>query len=489
LTRAADIVDYLRGRILADEQRVGYQGRSANVYDELIETLTDAYNATPSHDLLERLFESMERAKARVLAELLADLPIPPPADAPPELIERERLLLAEVDRLQRALEAGTESPLPLLDRLADSSRQLEETWAAIVAADPHDGPKYLAVRRAERSSCAATRAMLRASGSSRVAFVNFYVSPSRIVSVTLFSDRELLHFAEHKVARSEVRALVLVNPETPPAPDVRLEYWELDFPAMTVAPIAEAVAGYDIVCLSPHDLLHSLPLHAFRPDAGRPRFLEGATIAYAPSAAVLGVCLRAGARNSGENLVLGNPARADQVQIPHAGDEAQAVAALLQCEPLIGAAATRSVALERGARAQYLHFACHCKFSPTDPMESAMMFSDGDLSARDILSWRVKPALVTVSACESGVSKIEGGDELFGVVRALLFAGSPAVLVSLWNAYDATAAAMMKHFYELHVTNKMPKAAALADAQRTQVRGGVSAAQWASFVLIGDWR
>jgi CHAT domain-containing protein len=116
-------------------------------------------------------------------------------------------------------------------------------------------------------------------------------------------------------------------------------------------------------------------------------------------------------------------------------------------------------------------------------------MLSDGDFTARDMFGWRLNPELVVLSACESGVSKVQAGDELIGLVRALLFAGTPTIVVSLWNAYDGSAAEIMNEFYRGHIEEKKSMALALADAQRTQIRKGAGAAQWAPFVVVGDWR
>jgi CHAT domain-containing protein len=116
-------------------------------------------------------------------------------------------------------------------------------------------------------------------------------------------------------------------------------------------------------------------------------------------------------------------------------------------------------------------------------------MLSDGDLTARQILGWRIHPDLCVLSACESGISKLLAGDELIGMVRALLFAGAPAVVVSLWNAYDKSSCEIMRTLYTERVHERKSKADALAEALRAQIRKGAPAAQWAPFVLIGDWR
>jgi len=74
-------------------------------------------------------------------------------------------------------------------------------------------------------------------------------------------------------------------------------------------------------------------------------------------------------------------------------------------------------------------------------------------------------------------------------MVRALLFAGTPAVVVSLWNAYDVRTSEIMQDFYTERVRNQKSKAGALAEAVQSQIRKGTPVAQWAPFVLIGDWR
>ena len=56
-------------------------------------------------------------------------------------------------------------------------------------------------------------------------------------------------------------------------------------------------------------------------------------------------------------------------------------------------------------------------------------------------------------------------GDELFGLQRAFLYAGAPAVVCTLWEAADFVALLVMDRFYTaLHAGH--PPASALRDAQ-----------------------
>ena len=56
---------------------------------------------------------------------------------------------------------------------------------------------------------------------------------------------------------------------------------------------------------------------------------------------------------------------------------------------------------------------------------------------------------LVVLSACETGLSKIYGGDDLVGLSRGFIYAGTPSLLATLWEVDDQSTAILMKKFYE----------------------------------------
>jgi CHAT domain-containing protein len=73
---------------------------------------------------------------------------------------------------------------------------------------------------------------------------------------------------------------------------------------------------------------------------------------------------------------------------------------------------------------------------------------------------------LATLSACETGLGDLTGGEGVQGLERALHLAGCPNVVATLWNVNDAATAALMARFYyELWVNQKEP-IAALREAQ-----------------------
>jgi CHAT domain-containing protein len=95
-----------------------------------------------------------------------------------------------------------------------------------------------------------------------------------------------------------------------------------------------------------------------------------------------------------------------------------------------------------------------------------------------EIFNLQLNADLVTLSACDSGVNERRPGDELIGLTRALIYAGTPSVLVSLWSVHDLSTRLLMEKFYlELRKeaaedgTSPVTKVAALQSAQKYLMR------------------
>jgi CHAT domain-containing protein len=71
-------------------------------------------------------------------------------------------------------------------------------------------------------------------------------------------------------------------------------------------------------------------------------------------------------------------------------------------------------------------------------------------LTALDILEHlRLRCDLVTLSACESGLSRVRRGDELVGLIRAFMHAGAPALVSTLWHVDERSTLILMEKFYQ----------------------------------------
>lgn len=231
-----------------------------------------------------------------------------------------------------------------------------------------------------------------------------------------------------------------------------------------------------------PHGVLHYVPFAAL---------FDGATyagetyeISLTPSAAALQHCLSQPQTALRRALLLGV---ADE-RAPRVRDEVKALAALFpESHALVDEQATLPALRELAPHVDVLHLACHGLFRPDSPFFSALRLGDGWMTVRDSYELTLRCGLVTLSACETGISVVAPGDELIGLARGFMAAGTPSLLVSLWTVDDAATAELMRHFYEALLAGQRP-AAALRAAQHALRQTHPHPFFWSAFNVVGRW-
>jgi CHAT domain-containing protein/Tfp pilus assembly protein PilF len=158
-------------------------------------------------------------------------------------------------------------------------------------------------------------------------------------------------------------------------------------------------------------------------------------------------------------------------------------------------------------------------------PVKDAEKDDGGILTAEAIAGLNLDGLeLAVLSACETGLGEVAGGEGVFGLQRAFHLAGARSVIASLWKIDDTATQALMAEFYRNLWESKQPKLEALRRAQlamllhydakagrlrapgaavpvapaelaaaraklRTAGRPPLPPLYWAGFVLSGDWR
>ena len=127
-----------------------------------------------------------------------------------------------------------------------------------------------------------------------------------------------------------------------------------------------------------------------------------------------------------------------------------------------------------------YIHLATHGYFDKNQPMYSYLLMpsgneDDGRLTVDEIFKMNLNSNFVTLSACETALGEIGEGDELIGLSRAFIYAGTLGVVVSLWQVDDATTAWLMTRFHQ-YVNAGYTVSEALTWAQRDIIQRNFSA-------------
>jgi CHAT domain-containing protein len=91
---------------------------------------------------------------------------------------------------------------------------------------------------------------------------------------------------------------------------------------------------------------------------------------------------------------------------------------------------------------------------------------------------------LVTLSACETGLGKVRNGDDVVGLTRGFLYAGSNTIVASLWEVDDQATSYLMQQFYADLKTNN--EGEALRQAQLAARKKFNNPFYWAAFQLTG---
>jgi len=144
------------------------------------------------------------------------------------------------------------------------------------------------------------------------------------------------------------------------------------------------------------------------------------------------------------------------------------------------------------------IHFATHGVVVPAIPDLSALVlaqgcsseYGDGYLTTKEIEKLDIKADFVNLSACETGLGKIYGGEGVVGLTQSFLIAGANGLSVSLWQVADESTSQFMIGLYK---ENKNGKAynASISEMKRKFINGEYGAKNalpyyWAPFVYYG---
>ncbi|MEG4078560.1 CHAT domain-containing tetratricopeptide repeat protein [Microcoleus sp. Pol8_D6] len=259
-------------------------------------------------------------------------------------------------------------------------------------------------------------------------------------------------------------------------------------------------------VIFIPQGSLFQVPFPALQ-DANGTYLIQKHRILTAPSIQVLALTrqqrqkLAPQQSHSGRALVLGNPTmpsvslslgepKRQLSPLPGAEAEARAIAPLLNTQATIGAQGTKAAIVQKMPQASIIHLATHGLLDNVRGLGSAIALApsgsdDGLLTAEEIFDMKLQANLVVLSACNTGEGRITG-DGVIGLSRALISAGVPSVIVSLWAVPDAPTSELMQAFYQ-NLQNNPDKAQALRQAMLTTMKTHPQPRNWAAFTLIGE--
>jgi hypothetical protein len=248
-----------------------------------------------------------------------------------------------------------------------------------------------------------------------------------------------------------------------------------------------------DKIYIVPHGILHYLPFQSLRYHSSY--LIEKYQIGYIPSATALKYVLSKRKEKPVNLLAFGNPElNAVQMQLPFAEKEVRDLEKIYPgAKILIGEAASEVSFKQHAGAHGIVHVASHGEFNSNTPLLSCLRLSagngeDGRLETREVFGLNLDAYLVTLSACNTAIGKLTKGDDVVGLTRAFIFAGTPSILGTIWSVNDESTSKFMNYFYDNLKEMDKFESLQLAQIKMINSENYSHPYHWAGFQLIGDY-
>lgn len=260
---------------------------------------------------------------------------------------------------------------------------------------------------------------------------------------------------------------------------------------------VISAIGSGTRLLISPHEHLRSMPLHAL-PIGEAELLIDRCPVQYIPTLALLPLSKH---EREAEKVLLLGCAENDFKDpiLKEVPDEIEALSDLWSAarpskvtKRLIAREQSPSdagVPLDIWGEFDVIHIACHGVFPETRPLDAALRLGNDNIRTSEMFGVRLKANLTCLSACSLGrqTTSLSGvqlvGDEWVGFYLPLFYAGTRAVLVSLWDANSRVASAFMKTLHGALSEGKSSADAFQIAALSVKSKPGPL---WANWYLVG---
>ena len=526
---AVDVIDSLRNQIALDTYKARFIQHKLQIYEHLIALLYQKYSANFDKKTGEDIFHLIERAKARSFLDMLGESRFFIRERLGEELKQLEESLSRQIAELNQRMIQNSLSSVQRKEIMAEMESREEEYMRLLsrmrteipeVADLMH--PKTCSLQQVQQTICDQSTAVVEyflgdlASYMFVVtqdSFRCYRLPPQTTIKDSIKAYLKILSYPTVKRFKHEGASKRIYN---------------------ELFKNADALLPDEIktVVIVPDGILYYLPFEALIRDSeeeskNRDWMIEKYTITYSPSMSSL-LYLQNRSVN-GETaktlLALGNPdyfPRKKSLKkseespsiilqdlyassgfllspLPFAEKEIKHITQFFPQEKLdiylrkrAQETVIKNIPLEEY---RIVHFACHALLDRRFPFRSALVLSlnmqegeDGFLHVREIYNLRFRADLIVLSACQTGMGRLEKGEGILGLPRIFFYTGARSILSTLWKIDDRTSSRFMDLFYR-HLSKGLNKASALRQAKLHMLRSPRSHPFfWAAFVINGEW-
>jgi CHAT domain-containing protein len=486
------IIEEIRGNLTIDELKSVYVNDKIKVYDRLINLLMQEGDA-------EGAFNFSERARARAFLDLIGNKKIAIHNNENKELADEEQDLRMQILALSKMLhkdDLGTGKRISRAevekDLLVTRSKYTNLIHRLKLAA-----PEYASMVTVAPPELHKLQSLV----DNQSAFVVYWIGEQnsfvwllkkdKIISKEItYSEEDMMNITID--CRNAIRKNSAFKSEDfRSASNLSIQTLR-DGYQMLLAPLEKELSSVETLGIVPHKVLHFLPFQALL-SSDNMFLIEKHPVFYTPSLSTI-FTMQDRSKDYGDNtlgMALGNLSLGGFSGLPGTKSELESIHSILpDMVSRYEEKSTESYFKENASKYAYIHLASHGFMDQKQAMYSFVLFNpteadDGYLTVNEIFEMSINAELVVLSACQTGLGELSEGDEVVGLSRAILYAGSKNTIVSLWSVADSHTAFLMSEFYGFLMEHSMTEA--LHMAQMATLKKYKSPLFWAPFQLIGS--
>lgn len=480
LKRAVKKIEAMRADLKIDKLKESFVDNKLSVYRTLVQLLADRGSVVEA-------FEIAERSRARNFIDLLGNQQISMKNSTEKELYERQAFLKTEISQTQKLLSVSRDDEERRIysKRLESLNNDYDDVMLDIQASNPQLA-SFVSVTPLNAET-------LIAELDPGVALLAYYM-----VFDELFCW--IVKPGGGEDAIQLVRSPLNVESFEKDILEYRRRIQNLE-PLIdqsrrlyntVMANVTPYLGDVKKLAIIPHGSLHYLSFATL--SNGERYLIDDYSLFYLPSASIYTYTkTRRKATKNTKVLAIGNPdLDSEALDLPFAEHEVESIRwNFPDITVLTGERATESWVVDNINRFGIIHLATHGEFDAVNPLFSVIMLSkgeerDGNLETSEVFGLDIQADMIVLSACQTGLGKITGGDDVIGLNRAFFYAGTHTIISSLWRVSDVSTAVLIKAFYRRY--RIYDKADSLRLAILHVKNNYPHPGYWGAFTLSGDY-
>ncbi len=493
-----------------------------NYMEEALDCYYHKYEANPTKELFDTLFQIAENSKSMLLLESINEITAKGHSNIPDSLIEKEQTIKLNINFMERELRKSDNLEKEEKDILQANLFETQKEHRALIQLYEDNYPKYFNLKyNLNKADSEDVRNKLKGTNA---ALIEYFVGKNHIYIFYIDNSVEkALRLKKWSGFDHDVNKLRQVISEFPQPKKANEDFMTFTETSNTLYKnlIKPLQINKDInkLIIIRDDQLSFIPFEILLTDKPQDQkldyslinldyLLEKFEISYSYSASILKNQSRRqlSKTESFKNQFLGFGPEFSNLNKGHAfrqtcnsnylaplacnAEEVDYISNLISGASFVGKGASLENFKSNYKTSRILHFATHSCLSDENPMENKIFLSDGYISNYNLYNLNLNSELAVLSACQTGDGELRKGEGIMSLTRGFVHAGCPSILMTLWSVEDCSTSLIMNSYYDFLLEGKS-KDESLKLAKIKHIEEGNKLLRhpffWASFIQFGD--